>query len=251
MLLAGKPLIWHVLNRVKKARYPVVLAIPVEPNSAPLVEAADSLNIPTIIVGGNPNDLAHRYAVAARCVGADIVVRVPGDNPCVDAIEIRNLLDRYWTDRPRWNWLMSNLDRDILDNGYPGGVGAEIYDAGYFRFLDHHVYDPTFREHPHRWCIESDRVVTCLCPEDIRRPDLRFDVNTQEDFDFIAGIYDALYPMNPNFQTRDILAYLEGKNDVESTRSKSADLRCGEHNGSGDHGSREDHEDPLERAHDG
>ncbi len=223
MLLAGKPMIYHVLNRVKQAWNFTVLAIPVEPNSAPLVEAADSLQIPTIVVGGNPNDLARRYAVAARTMGADIVVRVPGDNPCVDPDEICRAIAHFKKDPPRWNWLTSNLDQNLQCNGYPGGLGAEVYDARYLKWLDNKIEDPHYREHPHRWPIETDRVNTFFCPEEIRRPELKFSVDTQADFDFIAGIYDALYPTKPNFRIRDILAYLEGKTDGKRTDLESAD----------------------------
>lgn len=223
MQICGKPMIWHVLNRVKQAWRSTVLAIPVEPNSAPLVDAADSLKIPTIVVGGDPNDLAHRYAVAAYTTGADIVVRVPGDNPCVDPAEIKRAIDHYFTDPPRWNWLTSNLDRNLDNNGYPGGLGAEVYDARYLKFLDHKIVEPRYREHPHLWAIEGDRLNTLHCPAEIRCPELRFDVNTQEDFDFASEIYNALYPAKQNFATRDILAYLEGNYDGKRTHEQPAD----------------------------
>lgn len=211
MLLRGKPMVWHVLNRVKQACRSVALAIPVEPNSGPLVEAADSLDIPVIVVGGNPNDLVHRYSVAARALAADTVIRVPADNPCVDPDEIKRIIAFHRADPPYWKYLTTNLDR-VLGNGYPGGLGAEVYDARLLRWLENEITDTRYREHPHLWAFENARVITCKCPEEIRRPDLRFDVNTQEDFDFISDIYDALYPMNPNFRAADVIRYCERSN---------------------------------------
>lgn len=229
MEICGKPLIWHVLSRAKHIgqRIKVILAIPCEPESKPLVYAAESLKIPTIVVA-NDEDLVHRYRVVAQTMAADMVIRIPGDNPCIDPDEIRRILAFYKNDPPRWNWLTTNLDRDVLQNGYPGGLGAEIYDIRLLEWLDWNLEDARLREHPHLWAYETERVATCQCPDEIRRPDLDFSVNTMSDFEFISDIYRAIHdPMNPNFRTREILDYLEGKDDGKRRNGEPTDHRHG------------------------
>lgn len=52
-----------------------------------------------------------------------------------------------------------------------------------------------------------------------------------------VGIFLLRNPTNPNFRTKDILKYLEGKTDEQPTGPKPVDSRHGEHNGRADHGS--------------
>jgi spore coat polysaccharide biosynthesis protein SpsF len=140
------------------------------------------------------------------------IVRIPGDNPCVDPDEIDRIIDHYdsqW--QPIGPWLYTNLDRNILGNGYPGGLGAEVYSPWFMHWLATNVETAEHREHPHKWAFDTGHVHTITAPAEIRRPQLRFDVNTPEDLDYIRDIYAHVYPVNPNFRTKDILQYLDGK----------------------------------------
>ena len=209
-------MIWHVLNRVRQAKLidHVMLAVPEEDNNLPLIAAALSLEVCVAEIGGDPNDLVRRYALVAAKIKSDTIVRVPGDNPCVDPDEIDRIIEFYHHRNPPLHYLTTNLDRNVLDNGYPGGLGAEVYDTRFIGWLDRNVKEPRLREHPHLWAFENNRIVTCPWPYQPRRPELRFDVNTQSDFDFIAEVYQTLYPANPNFRIRDILNYLDNKKEV-------------------------------------
>lgn len=209
MTLCGKPMLRHVIRRVKQAAECVVVAYPAKDHEIleDIVLDAGAFVFPYM---GDENDLIGRYASCAKEFDADFVVRVPADNPCVDPDEIKRLLR---SDVPYlWDYLMTNLDRNVLDNGYPGGLGAELYDARLFHWLNENVEYPMLREHPHLWAYANNRIVTILAPEEIRRPDLRFDVNTKEDFEYIREIYEALWP---NFRTKDILNYLENTDHVK------------------------------------
>ena len=210
MLLCGKPVVWHVVNRVKQAEVDeVVLAVPQEPISFPWAEVVRDLNVPVVVVGGDPNDLLYRYVYTAKAYDAKNIVRIPGDNPCVDPDEINRIIQTFYNCSPGGDWLTSNLDRNINGNNYPGGLGAEVYERSFLEWMEEDLHDPQHREHPHKWAFEKDRVITCPCPKEIARPDLRFDVNTLEDFIYIEGIYQALYSTNSNFKIRDILNYLK------------------------------------------
>ena len=210
MMLCRKPQIWHVLNRIKRARGldDIMLAVPHETNGAVMLEAAWDLGIETLDYRGNPNDLVRRYVIAAEIMDADIVVRIPGDNTFIEPVEIERILHHYNESPAPVSWLTTNLDRDVLGNGYPGGLGAEIYDVRFLQWLDKNVNDPRLREHPHRWAFENFHVRTIQAPDDIRRPDLDFSVNTLGEWQWTKSIYDILYPKNPHFSVRDVLKLL-------------------------------------------
>ena len=224
MLIQGIPLLAHVLKRVRLSKVDqVVLALPQEHRS-PLASIASDLGIISLTKLGDHNDLIGRYQFAASVMGADLIVRVPADNPCVDPDEINRIIKLFHATKDKFpdsNRLWSNLDGNIGGNNYPGGLGAEVYTKDFLAWLDGNVLDPRLREHPHLWAMERQRVVTLNAHHAIARPDLRFDVNTQADFDFISGIYAALYPSNPDFRIRDILGLLGEEKHVESNQSES------------------------------
>lgn len=218
LMICGKPQIWHVLNRIKRATTfsEIMLAIPHESNGGIQIEAARELGVEVLDYRGNPNDLVHRYHLAADIMDASIVVRIPGDNTFIDADEIDRIVSHYELDPAPWNWLTTNLDRDVLGNGYPGGLGAEVYDARLLQRLDHTLTEPYLREHPHRWAFEMRHVRTIQAPEHLRFPGLDFSLNTPAQWQQTLEIYEALYPKNPDFRIRDILKFLHGQRVGES-----------------------------------
>jgi spore coat polysaccharide biosynthesis protein SpsF len=47
------------------------------------------------------------------------------------------------------------------------------------------------------------------CPAEYRRPDLILDVNTRQQYEFMASLYEALYPRNPKFGILDVIAWYD------------------------------------------
>ena len=79
------------------------------------------------------------------------------------------------------------------------------------------------KEHPHtnffdyekdkpinpKWC----KVRTIKCPKKIKRPEIKLDVNTLSDYNYISNIYNNLYFKNPNFNTGNIIKFLDKENE--------------------------------------
>lgn len=205
-LILGKPQIWYVLERIKRARcfHDIMLAIPHETNGGIQLEAAWDLGIETLDYRGDPNDVVHRYCLAADIMDASVVVRIPGDNTFTDPDEIQRIVAHYNYNPAPWNVLTTNLDRDVLGNGYPAGLGAEVYDVRFLQWLDRTMIRKDLREHPHKWAFENQHLRTVQCPEDIRAPWLKLSVDTPEEFEWTKKIYEELYPENPAFSFRDV-----------------------------------------------
>ena len=53
------------------------------------------------------------------------------------------------------------------------------------------------------------KVGTIECPSEFRRPDLVLDVNTREEYEFMAELYEYLYPRNPEFHITDIIEWYD------------------------------------------
>src|SRR5258708_5943747 len=82
--IAGKPLLWHVVHRLRRCRTIADLAIAssTDPGDDAIAEFCREQGI--VCIRGSESNVLARYALAAVETGADIVVRVTGDAPFVD-----------------------------------------------------------------------------------------------------------------------------------------------------------------------
>ena len=179
-------------------------------------------NYNVIVFLGSELDLVDRYWQAALSVNADIVVRLPADNATPQWDEIDRIIDHHISlGRPGFSSNICNF----WDSGYPDGIGAEVFDMCLLRDIVSRNLLPYNREHVHTnffnyetgepadsgWCPVS----TVQCREEIRRPDLILDVNTQEQYDFIKKLYEALYPGNSNFSIADIINWYDNEYQIK------------------------------------
>src|ERR1700760_1158015 len=90
--VVGKPLLWHIVHRLKQSRLiaDIAIATTVNPLDEAIVEwgAAEGVTV----VRGPEDDVLARFARAAELLDADIVVRVSSDAPFLDARFIDHLI---------------------------------------------------------------------------------------------------------------------------------------------------------------
>ena len=214
MLLAGKPLVGRVIERIRTATKidKLILAIPDNIENNPLETLGKSYGVQ--IFRGSEIDLVDRYYNAAKNLSCKYVVRIPADNPVPQGSEIDRIIDHHLSlNRPGFS---SNL-AEIYGSRYPDGIGAEIFDFELLEEISADFSDSKKREHVHlnffdyatqkavdeTWCPIS----TVQCPSDFARPDIILDVNTQIQFEYMANLYKELYPSNPNFDIKDIIRW--------------------------------------------
>lgn len=148
-------------------------------------------------IRGQLDNLVDRHLVAAKSVGAEVIVRVPGDNPFVDAYEVDRAV-RLHLKRNRGGFT-SNLS-PFGKSKYPDGIGAEVFDVATLtkytrgksgKFLEHvHL---NFLEYQSGWQVEeSVKILSPRCPRGKRCRNLRLDVNTNEDLAFLRRLVAEL-----------------------------------------------------------
>src|SRR3972149_11126792 len=98
--LAGKSMTQNIIERVQRATKldDVVLAFPDTRTEADTTFADLAVRCGCSYYRGtgiDENDLVGRYLGAAEMYHADIVVRIPGDNPCVDGEFIDEAIEHY------------------------------------------------------------------------------------------------------------------------------------------------------------
>lgn len=215
MDLAGAPLVGRILERVKRAQSTdvVVLATTALPGDDTLAQLGHDYGVE--VFRGSENDLVDRYLQAARLYGCEHVARLPADNFAPEPAEIDRIVEYHLSSG---NAFSTNLQQ-ILGNGYPDGLGCEVYSVAALAAVDAEVSDPACREHPHTnfFDFANDRALdparfpvgTIECPDAFRRPDICLDVNTADDYAFAQALFEALYPRNPAFHITDVIDWYD------------------------------------------
>src|SRR5471032_713396 len=90
--IAGKPLLWHIVHRLKACRLleEIAVATTVNPADEAIVEWCNANGV--TVVRGPENDVLARYARAAEKLDADIIVQVYSDAPFIDAGFVDHLI---------------------------------------------------------------------------------------------------------------------------------------------------------------
>jgi spore coat polysaccharide biosynthesis protein SpsF len=216
LLLADKPLVYRMVERLKKCKNidEIVIATSDQPEDKVIVELAKELEVSCF--QGDLLDVRDRYLKAAEKFRADYVLRIPADNPLPDANEIDNLIEFHLENNPYG--FSSNLAQ-VNNSGYLDGVGAEIFSTKLLQESVARSSSDTAKEHVHRnffdystqtpvdpsWCP----IASPKAPAELQRPDIILDVNTIDDYTKIKRIYDNLYPRNANFTTEDVINFID------------------------------------------
>jgi spore coat polysaccharide biosynthesis protein SpsF len=203
--LCGKPLISHILNRVKliKSISRIVLAIPITRENDIFEKIANDFNCNCF--RGSEEDVLSRYYEAAKTFKAEIIVRLTSDCP---------LIDPKITEMAIENHLHSQVDYTAVgfEGGFPRGLDTEIfnfdviektYNEAHLIYEREHV-TPYIYHHPHLFKLRFLEATGKL-----RRPDLRLTVDEREDLELIRAIFETLNRDGQTFYTEEVIDLLD------------------------------------------
>lgn len=208
MPLAGQPLIGRILERVLRCKSVCTIVLATTEKKEDDALAAWGREYGVEVFRGSENDLVDRYYQTALKYNADVIVRLPADNPVAEPKEI----DRIVAYHLKGEADFSSNTHNILGNDYPDGLGAEVFDFKLLHEIWQITTDPRNREHPHTYIYEHPekyKIGTVPCPKAFRRPDLALDVNTEAEYEFLRNIYNYLYPRNSKFHITDIIKWYD------------------------------------------
>lgn len=185
-LISGVPMIVFMLRRVARATLldHVMVATSVE-------ESDDSLAAALAQYGydcfrGDLQDVLGRYASAGVKAGADLVVRLTGDCPLIDA----ELVDRSITILTEGNYdYVSNVDPPT----YPDGLDVEAMTFGALLKAHRDAKVPEDREHVTPFIRRNKalfRQSTFYSSIDLSS--LRWTVDYPDDFDHVSAMVDSI-----------------------------------------------------------
>lgn len=212
--LCGEPVLARVIERLQ--RVGLDAGVIVATTTLPQDDQIEALCARTgaFCFRGSETDILDRCIECCRAFGLDLTVRVGGDSPLIDPGVVKEMLERFLLLRQGAqppDYLSNTLRRT-----YPLGLDAEIIPAGtYLRIREAIEHLP-----PEEKRLNQENVVPYLHghPEQFRLvshengpggTELRWTLDTPEDFDLISRIYDTLCPTSPDFGMEQVFALLE------------------------------------------
>ena len=202
---AGKPMLELMIERLKRVPSldQLVVATTVNATDDPVVELADRIGVGSF--RGSEDDVLKRVLNAARVHDADIIVELTGDCPLIDPALVEICVQGY---------LDGDVDyvSNVLERTYPVGMDVQVFATDILADVASRTDDPADHEHVSLYIYrhpELYRLKNFPGPAALTNPGLGLTLDTAQDFELIAQIFDALYVANPAFDLADILNLLE------------------------------------------
>jgi len=206
--ILGRPMLAHQLERLGRCCEMDHLLVATSTGGAddPVQQLCSELGVSCF--RGSLENVLDRFYQSAEPLRPKHVVRLTADCPLADSYVIDEVIRFY---------LEGNYDyaTNAIERILPHGLDVEVFT---FRALEqawNEAWLPSHLEHvtpfihgqPQRFRIGHYK----------RERDLsghRWTVDYPEDFEFVARVYEALYPAKPNFGMEDVLALLESRPEL-------------------------------------
>lgn len=212
MNLADKTVLEHVYDRVSKSRLIDLVVIATTTQKADDAIYDFALERGIRVFRGSENDVLDRYYQCAKEYAPKNVIRITADCPLMDSEIIDRVINYHYEN-----------DNDYTSNTivptFPDGEDVEIMR---FEVLEEAWQNATLasqREHVTQYIIHNDKYKRGNVASEKDLGELRWTLDTQEDYEFIKAVYEELYKNNKNFDMEEILTLLRGNSDLNEINS--------------------------------
>jgi spore coat polysaccharide biosynthesis protein SpsF len=200
MPLAGKPVLWHIINRLSYCELvdQVVIASTTEKSDDPLEYFCQQHEF--LYFRGSEKDVLDRYYQAAKTFKADPVIRITGDCPVIDPTIVDEVVADYFS---------GGYDVFGMGGEFPDGL-----DCGLFSFWvledtwknaslpsEREHVGPYMRKHPDKYYLGYYEKLKGLGHH-------RWTLDEEADYRLLTAIFDRLYRPETFFSTQNILDLL-------------------------------------------
>lgn len=204
--LEGKPMLWHIIERLKKVERAdeLVVATTVNVKDKEIVELARNCGVRYF--AGSEEDVLDRFYQTAKEFRFEQIVRATGDNPLVDPEEADRLISFHFETTADYS-----SSKSEVDSGLPIGIGSEVFSFAALERSWVEGKSEDHREHVDEYILQNrDRfnVKVLPAPESKRAPNLRLTVDTEEDLNFMRDIYHRFYVSGRIVLVEQVIRYL-------------------------------------------
>lgn len=203
--LAGKPLLWHMVDRMRRVNGigQIVLATSAEPQNEVLRDFAQQNDIGFFAHEGE-DDLAGRIAGAIEHKEGDFVLKTGGDCPLIDPDVLQLMVDTaiqdsgadFVSNRIQWSYPLG-LSADVLSRSAIVWANQNLTTAKEREFFALYI-----RDHPAQF-----KVIPII--HNVNLSHHIWTVDEPEDIEFMQNIFNALYRKGEVFKLQEVLSFLQ------------------------------------------
>lgn len=222
--ICGKTVLQHDIERLCRVKNIDDLIIATTELKADDQIVEQCLKLDVKYFRGSEKDVLSRYYLAAKKNQADVVVRVTSDCPLIDPDTVEKIIDCYLMNQEVYDYVSNTIDRT-----FPRGLDAEVFS---FASLEKSFISATKeyeREHVTPYIYQHpDEFKTFQYKNEIDYSDYRWTLDTEEDFQVIKKIYEALYEGNQKFGFADILDFVKKNQYINDINKDIRQKKLGE-----------------------
>lgn len=214
----GKPMLQHMIERLllipEVTR--VIIATTVNPEDDVIVALAEKLKIPCY--RGSEEDVLGRVVEAAEHFKTDVIVEITGDNPLVDPAAASEVIRAYIENEDIIDYVANDMEWT-----YPIGFNTRAFSTKLLAAFADKTNHPVDREHVVNYICKHPqefRMMNIAAQGIYKRKDIRLTMDTEEDYQVIKAVFDALYPKNPKFTAEDIINFLDNNPAIYEINQK-------------------------------
>jgi glutamate-1-semialdehyde aminotransferase/spore coat polysaccharide biosynthesis protein SpsF (cytidylyltransferase family)/predicted dehydrogenase len=211
--IEGRPMLWHVVQRVKRASLVDRVVVATSTNRADDAIAGMCLQEGIPCHRGSENDVLDRFYGAARAEKAAWVVRITADCPLIDPEVIDRVVRRF-----------QRGDLDYASNAmvrsYPDGLDTEVFSFSALERAWHEAAKTSEREHVTPY-LRSEKFRTANVESNSTSlyQHYRWTVDELQDLEFIRAVYRAMRDKG-EFGMKDVLELLEKSPGLDKMNSE-------------------------------
>ncbi|HET7910703.1 MAG TPA: aminotransferase class III-fold pyridoxal phosphate-dependent enzyme [Pseudolabrys sp.] len=182
--IAGRPMLWHVINRLGRADtvHRIVVATSIARADAAIEEFCRTHEI--ALYRGSETDVLDRYYRAAQWCDADVVVRVTGDCPLIDAEVVDRVVGEFFAAR-------CDYASNTLRATYPDGLDVEVFSRAALEKAWREARLCAEREHVTPYLRSSERFrLWSVESGELNAGQLRWTVDEPCDLQFVRSLYE-------------------------------------------------------------
>ncbi len=211
----GKPLIWHVVNRLRYANKidGIVVATTVDTNDNIIEEWCKTEHINCF--RGSEEDVLNRYYCASLAYPSEIIVRITADDPfkepkVIDAV-IMKVIDES-----------ADLATNNYPPSYPEGLDCEAFTFRVLEDMEKNAQSAFEREHVTQYVYHnSNKYKIANVVSERQLSSYRWTIDNQEDYEMVKAIYAKRKKENQGILLMDeILEILEKNPDISVINSQ-------------------------------
>lgn len=206
--LSGKPLIYHICNRLKVSKLinKLVIATTNLLEDDLINDWAEQNGI--VCFRGSEDNVLSRYYHAATDADAEVIVRITADDPFKDAIIIDKIINILI--KEKLDFACNNFPPS-----FPEGLDVEVFTYSAIKKAYENSIDDFEKEHVTQYFYRNTDLVKMknfAYSEDMSN--LRLTVDTQKDFILAEEIYNRFYSTNEFFGFDEILSLYKSEPDL-------------------------------------